>query len=116
MLTYWLALLDGSAEHLIMKINLVVWADEEKSVEIILRQSSKCLYALNLLGLLFSSSNYQNQYSTGRQNCNGEGEKISQGMDLETLVQTAKNPESTYLCIFFITWNTVSCFTSCQTK
>lgn len=67
-------------------------------------------------GLLFSPSYYQNEYSTGRQRFSGEVGKISQGMDLDTLVQTAKNPESTHLSIFFIAWNAVSCFTFCQTK
>lgn len=47
---------------------------------------------------------------------NGEGEKIPQDIVLETLLQSAKNPENTYLCIFFITWNAVGCFTFCQTK
>lgn len=47
---------------------------------------------------------------------NTEGRRIPQDIALETLLQSANNPENAYLCIFFIAWNAVGCFTFCQTK
>lgn len=47
---------------------------------------------------------------------NTEGGRIPQDIALETLLQSANNPENTYLCIFFIAWNAVGCFTFCQIK
>lgn len=47
---------------------------------------------------------------------NGEGGRIPQDIVLETLLQSAKNPENTYLYIFFIAWNAVGRFTFCPNK
>lgn len=118
---------DGSPEHLIMQINLpVVWTDEEErtcrdiypgtTIQMPVFLEPSCSNACLPWTSFSPPAIIKMDTPLTDRVANWEGGRIPQDIVLETLLQIAKNPQNTYLCIFFIAWNAVSRFTFCQTK